>query len=198
MFAEIDLSPVASTLSALTLVGNQFTFATLPRKVDFPAMMDAYYYGNQAPVETQVINGKVDLAAQARVGDTETVYTWYYGEISVDADTGEIIGEMLSPEGDEPEYSIDNGVTTFHVNYTEPVICVMTNAEFPNLILYTNYLDISQTSGIDTIVAGTQDSIVNVYNLQGMLVRENVDRDTAVDGLAPGVYVVGGRKVVVR
>ena len=80
MFAEIDLSPVASTLSALTLVGNQFTFATLPRKVDFPAMMDAYYYGNQAPVETQVINGKVDLAAQARVGDTETVYTWYYGE----------------------------------------------------------------------------------------------------------------------
>ncbi|MDE5706046.1 hypothetical protein [Muribaculum sp.] len=197
-FSEIDLSPVASTLRAMILVGNRFTFATLPRKVDFPLMLDAYYYANQAPVDAEVVDGKVDLADQARVGDTETVYTWYYGEISVDADTGEIIGEMLSPEGDDPEYSIENGVTTFYVNYSEPVICVMTNAEFPNLVLYTDYLDISATSAIGGIIADNPDESVNVYNLQGMLLRENVRRADAVSGLAPGIYMVGGRKVMVR
>lgn len=200
-FSEIDLSPIKDTLRALILVGNRFTFATLPRQVDFPVLGNAYYYGNQATVDVDVVDGKVDLSAQARVGDTETVYTWYYGEVSVDENTGELVGEMLTCEGDDPEYTIENGITTFHVNYTEPVICVMTNEVYPNLVLYTNYLDISGNSAVDDIFADgvdDPDALVNVYTLQGMLLREKVRRAVAVDGLAAGIYIVGNRKTVVR
>ena len=198
--SEIDLSPVASKLQALVVVGNRFTFASLPRKADFPRMEDAFYYGNQANVDVAVVDDKVDLSAQARVGDTETVFTWYYGEISLDEDTGEIVGEELVGDGDDPEYTLENGVTTFHVAYDEPVICVMTNAEYPNLILYTGYIDISGVSAIEDVRADglTADSIVSVYNLQGMIVRENVRMADATEGLAPGVYMVGSRKVLVR
>ena len=200
-FSEIDLSPIKNTLQALTLDGNRFTFATLPRKVDFPALGNAFYYGGQASVDVEVVDGKVDLSAQARVGDTETVYTWYYGEVSVDENTGELVGEILTCEGDDPEYTIENGITTFHVNYTEPVICVMTNEVYPNLMLYTPYLNISGSSAIGDIFAGSvddPDTLVNVYSLRGVLLREKVRRGDAVDGLAAGIYIVGNRKTVVR
>jgi Leucine-rich repeat (LRR) protein len=201
--SSIDLSPVASTLVALVLVSNQFTFATLPSKADFPNMVDAYYYGNQASVEVPVVDHKVDLSSQAHIGDYDTVYTWYYGEITVDTDTGEIDGELMSDgtDGNTQEYSIENGVTTFLVEYDEPVICVMTNETYPNLALYTTYLDISKSSsGIDSISAGINggSDIVNVYNLQGSVVRKGVKAATATNGLAPGIYVVGNRKVLVR
>lgn len=204
-FSEIDLSPLKSVLKALVLVGNRFTFATLPRKADFPNMNEAFYYANQAPVAASLVGDKVDLSAQARVGETETVYTWYIGDISMDPDTGEIVGEKLVAEGDEsgedPEYSIKDGVTTFFVNYTDPVICVMTNAAYPNLVLYTDYIDISSVSGIEDIFSdGTldPDSLVNVYSLQGIVVRENVRCADATVGLTPGVYLIGGRKVLVK
>jgi uncharacterized protein YjbI with pentapeptide repeats len=201
--SSIDLSPVASTLVALVLVSNQFTFATLPNKADFPNMVDAYYYGNQASVEVPVVDHKVDLSSQAHIGEYDTVYTWYYGEITVDTDTGEIDGELMSDgtDGGTQEYTIENGVTTFLVEYDEPVICVMTNETYPNLALYTTYLDISKsTSGIDNISAGINggNDIVNVYNLQGSVVRKGVKAATATDGLAPGIYIVGNRKVLVR
>ena len=37
---------------------------------------------------------------------------------------------------------------------------------------------------------------VNVYNLEGKLVRSQVAAATALQGLAKGVYVINGKKVV--
>lgn len=42
------------------------------------------------------------------------------------------------------------------------------------------------------------DGLVNVYSLSGVLVRSNVDALSATTGLPAGIYVVGGRKIVVR
>lgn len=39
---------------------------------------------------------------------------------------------------------------------------------------------------------------VDVYSLQGVLLRKGVDSGDAVSGLMPGIYLVGGRKVCVR
>ena len=39
---------------------------------------------------------------------------------------------------------------------------------------------------------------VNVYNLQGVMLKRNVDPASAIDGLAPGLYVIGNRKVLVK
>jgi hypothetical protein len=39
---------------------------------------------------------------------------------------------------------------------------------------------------------------VNVYTLSGQLVRQNMQRGKAVQGLPAGIYVVDGEKVIVR
>ncbi len=51
------------------------------------------------------------------------------------------------------------------------------------------------TNGIGTIDAETKTVTGNVYNLNGQLVRRNA---ASLDGLAHGVYVVNGKKVVVK
>jgi hypothetical protein len=39
---------------------------------------------------------------------------------------------------------------------------------------------------------------VDVFNLSGVRVRANVARSSALNGLAKGIYIVGGKKVVVK
>ena len=52
-------------------------------------------------------------------------------------------------------------------------------------------------TGIADIMAG-ENQLVNVYNIQGMLIRSNVAADEAISGLPAGIYIVGGKKVYVR
>lgn len=52
-------------------------------------------------------------------------------------------------------------------------------------------------ASVDTIGAD-ECSLVDVYNLQGVRVRLNVDPNDATSGLPAGIYIVGGRKVVVN
>ena len=55
-------------------------------------------------------------------------------------------------------------------------------------------------AGTDAIkdINAKDESVVNVYTLDGVQLRHNVDADKATEGLAKGVYVVGTKKVVVR
>lgn len=39
---------------------------------------------------------------------------------------------------------------------------------------------------------------VNVYNMQGVMLKRNVDPATAIGGLAPGLYIIGNRKVLIK
>ena len=63
---------------------------------------------------------------------------------------------------------------------------------FDDFELY--YLDDIPT-GINGIVKNTNIIGGNIYNLNGQLVRRNT---TSLDGLAPGVYVMNGKKYVVK
>jgi len=51
-------------------------------------------------------------------------------------------------------------------------------------------------TGIDNI--GINEALVNVYNMQGSLMRSNVKLSSATQGLPAGVYLIGGRKVLVK
>ena len=53
------------------------------------------------------------------------------------------------------------------------------------------------TTGIDSTVA-EEDATVNVYNLNGILVRQNVKMSEALDGLQKGIYIVNGTKKAVK
>lgn len=51
------------------------------------------------------------------------------------------------------------------------------------------------TTGI-THVAVTTEKLVDVYTLNGALLRSRVSSEKALNGLQPGVYVVNGKKVI--
>lgn len=55
----------------------------------------------------------------------------------------------------------------------------------------------SDASGIDDIEAETIEQPVDVYDLYGRRIRSGIYRSEATAGLAPGIYIVGGRKVSV-
>lgn len=188
---HIDIRPVQNTLNALSLVNNRFTFATLPLQADFPRL-DVYYYGNQAPMDVQCIDGKVDLSSQAVIDDIATSYTWYAGVPEYDAETGQITGNLLT-EG--TDYEIEGGVTTFLKQPEDQVICMMANDSFPNLSLITSLIDV-RLSGVAGIEADA-DKAVEVYTIDGILVAKGRLSEVTPD-LAPGLYVAGGRKILVK
>lgn len=67
----------------------------------------------------------------------------------------------------------------------------------PNIIEYdVNGPD--PTSGVETIINDNAQNSVDVYTLQGSLVRKGVKRDEATQGLPQGVYIIGGEKVIVK
>jgi len=180
--SDIDLTPVKATLKALNIVSNRFTFATLPRADEAPANM---FYGLQAPIDAECSGGKVDLSSQAMVDGTATSYQWYLGEATLDSETGEYIGEALI-EGDE--YTVENGITSFHSTFNEKVMCVMSNEAYPNLLLTTERLTVDR-SGIDEIEAGTPAAGSGCYDLTGRRV---------VNPSRGGIYIINGRKTLIR
>lgn len=63
-----------------------------------------------------------------------------------------------------------------------------------NKIFVSN--DRNAISGVDLME--NEDSLVDVYNMQGMRLRHHVTKAEAREGLDPGLYIIGGKKVVVR
>ncbi len=54
------------------------------------------------------------------------------------------------------------------------------------------------TTAIEDIEAAAEAGPVDVYNLQGQLLRRQVDAATATEGLPSGTYIVGHKKIIVR
>lgn len=197
-FSEIDLSPIKNHLYVLDLTNNYFTFATTPLPSDLPATF-SYSYGGQHPLPIECVDGQVDLSSQAKVGDVPTTYIWFLNEMYIDPDTGEMMGETLY-EGEGEEYVIENGITTFLVSFDgqDKVLCVMLNEALPNLVLTTERINVTAAS-IGDIVADAVGSAgpIDVYNIRGELIRSKVEPARALEGLASGIYIVGGRKVLI-
>lgn len=73
-------------------------------------------------------------------------------------------------------------------------------ADYLENIYYNNNisLHLKGETAIDTITASNSDNPVDVYNTQGQLLRHNVSPAQATIGLPAGIYIVGGKKVVVK
>lgn len=193
--SSIDLSPVSRSLMVLSLVGNRFTFATLPVPTDYTNLL-VYYYGKQANLEVECNDMKVDLSSQAYVNDVPTTYYWFLDEIVEDLDSGTISGEELIPD---EEYTIENGITSFLVEFKgqNKVMCVLQNSVFPNTYMRTDLMNIASTRMSSVLDGILPDGKIDVYTVDGRMVRIGVDRSAALEGLEPGIYIIGGRKVVV-
>lgn len=197
--SEIDLT-VCPQLRQVLLNNNRFTFATLPLP---SASWVTYTYAGQDNMEVTCTGGKVDLSSQYMIDGNATIYYWCIEEPWIDED-GNLTGYMLV-EGED--YSIENGVTTFHVKPDEFLTCVMVNETFPNMILMTGHVtvDIAGTdsvtaaasatitsSGSDIIVNAPAGTPVTVANATGMTVTSLVTgpSTTVIPAPAPGIYIV--------
>lgn len=70
----------------------------------------------------------------------------------------------------------------------------MTETDLGQMIKVTFSKDF--TTGVSSVTVEDGAALVDVYTLNGTLVRSNVSRAQALDGLQKGIYVVGGRKVI--
>ncbi len=173
LFTEIDLSDAPNitqlslgnnllehidveylkNLRVLAINNNKLNFATLPRNKSTYAV---YYYHNQDNIDAVATeDGVVDLSSQAMVGNTSTVYRWFLG-VPVLNEAGELEGEELYIDD---EYTLENGVTKFLRSF-EGVMCVMTNAELPNVYICTNLMDV--TSGMECIFNESTTAMVTI------------------------------------
>lgn len=60
-------------------------------------------------------------------------------------------------------------------------------------------LEVGNTTGVkDISIDSNPAGPVDVYNMNGQLLRHNVERNDATQGLPAGIYIVGGKKVIVR
>ena len=58
-------------------------------------------------------------------------------------------------------------------------------------------VNVNNTTGIIEIT-GSENETVNVYNMQGQMVKKNVRKNEALNGLSCGCYLVGNQKVYVK
>lgn len=171
---KVDLSPLKN-LAFLFLDGNKFTLETLP----LPGSLTLYDYAPQQAMEICVDNGKVDLSAQANVNGVATEYTWFSGAPYLD-ENGELQGESLNVD---EAYTIDNGVTSF-LSPIQNVMCVMTNATFPNLYLTTTNIDVDHITSVKN--AGFDDSDISVSVLGNSIIVK------AANGTPVSIYGING------
>ncbi len=158
--------------------GNAFTLAQL---YDLKSMAKTLTYATtftkaeaQAPLTIAADGGKVDLSAQAKLGETATVFTWKAAD-----------GTALA-EG--TDYTVADGVFTFLKSQTG-IYCEMTNAELNAFTAEKPY----KTTAVDVVATGISTAKVEgakamIFNLAGQ----------RLDAPAKGLNIIGGKKVMVK
>ena len=199
---KVDVSK-NTNLTVLNVVGNRLKFSTMPLPSNNGKPFNRYSYNLQAPIDVKCVNGKVDLSSEAVVGGEMTTYHWFIGNVTYR--DGELRGEKLELN---EEYTLENGVTTLKLDKTfTNLVCVMANDNFPNALIYTNYITFTPATGIDTVTAdkdvkiqfldgaisvlGAQNSTVAIYSIDGKLVYQGkVADDSSRIPLGRGTYIV--------
>ena len=199
---KVDVSK-NTNLTVLNVVGNRLKFSTMPLPSNNGKPFNRYSYNLQAPIDVKCVNGKVDLSSEAVVGGEMTTYHWFIGNVTYR--DGELQGEKLELN---EEYTLENGVTTLKLDKTfTNLVCVMANDNFPNALIYTNYITFTPATGIDAVTAdkdvkiqfldgaisvlGAQNSTVAIYSIDGKLVYQGkVADDSSRIPLGRGTYIV--------
>ena len=124
--------------------------------------------------------------------------------------SGRELSKTLTLE-DNPEYLTygydeDMGAYAIYISlngvsfYNQGVTISLNNASLMNgdEIQVSTHYEGSRTSGIDAVVTGGDaDAVVKVYAIDGTFVKEDA-AGTVLQGLPKGLYIVGGKKVVVK
>ena len=92
----------------------------------------------------------------------------------------------------------DDGIVTGCQEGECDIAVTISTQDQGNVFSDVCHIVVDNVNAIVNITPSLADDIVNVYNMQGQVIRRGVMRDTATHGLPQGIYVVGNKKVVVR
>ncbi len=183
---DIDLNPVL-TVTAAPEAGT----ATVPYSVEAIDLTSAF-----APKVNQVVDvtgywNESDGALRAfspgngPQGKSMTIdYTW--GATSNTLENGRRYQVRCAINIKEAWHTVTSGIAPKDYEY-----------DFQNYIGYALRMPDAPTA-IGMVGVDTASDVVNVYNMQGMLLKCGVNINEATIGLSRGIYIVGNKKVVVK
>ena len=208
-----DLSLVKAEKANVTLSITAAGWCTLilPFNAEIPQGFEVYSCtGTEVPVGTSTalvlekaesIEANTPYIVKGKEGDTYD-FSEYGTALKDQYATGLMTGTFTQQKAVANTYVLQNqeGKVGFYK--------VMAGSE-PTIKPYRAYInaDVAEANivalllpgigtGIDGIVA--EDALVNVYDLNGILVRENVKLGQALEGLSKGIYIVNGTKKAVK
>lgn len=103
--------------------------------------------------------------------------------------------------GDEgPIFSIEvKADETFSGNETININSIIAVEPCEDIHIISDLIvGVSNTTGVKDITIAPEEGPVDVYNTHGQLIRKSVSRNEATTGLPAGIYIVGGKKVLVK
>jgi len=151
--------------------------------VRFNETPNAEFSTAKAAFEEGKGKGKVDLTLTNGNATDYTIKWWNSADT-----TGTAIGENHDAAFFEGLKTTDSGIYTYQL-VDNSTLCVGETHNYEIIV--------SPATAIENIAAD-EDEIINVYTVSGSLIKENVKRSEALNGLANGAYVIGGQKVVVN
>jgi len=95
-------------------------------------------------------------------------------------------------------HSDNSGVTTFAAN--DAKVKITASSLYPNAVAEFNLGDNGIITGIANISGDSNADVVHpndIYNLQGVMLKQNASQ-ADIDALSPGLYIIAGKKVLVR
>ena len=160
---------------------------------------------------TTAVDGD-DTPRSLILGGEEGAYTIYDSVESVYLALTSNNNKLNSSATADDDYSqwsitVSDGVASIY-NNAYPTRLIQYNTSSPRFACYKGtqqdvalYKNVTETAtGITSIAsdANCAATNVNVYSISGVLVRSEVARAAALNGLPKGVYIIDGRKIVVR
>lgn len=179
---DIDISQ-NNVLTVLNIAYNNFDFSTLPDPSNF-ANSYTFSYGNQENLHIECVDGKIDLSAQASAwGEPSQIYFFdNYVDVYEDQDGNLTFDANEFIEGED--FVNDNGIITFFKDQPRVVAAIM-NPLYPELILYTNRIAVTGTTGIGE-VSQSDKANNSYYNLAGQRVAPS----------AKGLLISKNKKII--
>ena len=171
---------------------------------DFRSSCDITFESNE--IHTEV--NREGLPYQMILGGTEGAYSLYDAAsqvyLSLTSNDNKLHGAE-SAESDNAQWTITiSGGQAYIQNNAYKDRAIKYNASSPRFACYESnqqpvslYVNATSGSGILDITA-TGATLVDVYTLDGQLVRQNVQASQALKGLKKGMYVIKGKKILAR
>lgn len=72
------------------------------------------------------------------------------------------------------------------------------NALGRNIEWFNNHLPVSQYTSVPLIIRQEENKLTKVFNLQGICVGEYADEAEAISNMRKGLYIIGGRKIIIK